>query len=322
MRLLALEGDRNAALTQYARYCQHLRAELDVVPSDAVTELYERIKADRSPGASNRSHPSPSTDQPVEISLPPFLTEAPPGPRSAPICLAREHELGILDAQLDRAVAAQGSLVFVTGEAGRGKTVLLREFVERAQQKHDRLVAVGGQCSSHEGLGDAPAPVPRNPGSAHRRLRAAVGGRHDRPGAGPAVVVHLSRGDAGVAFAWPGPGEYPYSGPGLGRPHCAPSGSGDWCRQLESLARAGSRISSQSPLFDQFTRVLQVLARRRPLLLWLDDLHWVDRASAALLFHLGQRLAGYPLLIVGTYRPEEVSGRQRRRPASARECAA
>jgi hypothetical protein len=44
MRLLALDGKRNSALSQYGRYCQQLSAELDTVPSREMIDLYERIK--------------------------------------------------------------------------------------------------------------------------------------------------------------------------------------------------------------------------------------------------------------------------------------
>lgn len=51
------------------------------------------------------------------------------------------------------------------------------------------------------------------------------------------------------------------------------------------------------------------MAVRHPLLLWLDDLQWTDGASAALLFHLGRRLAGSRILIIGAYRASEVARR-------------
>jgi ABC-type oligopeptide transport system substrate-binding subunit len=39
----------------------------------------------------------------------------------------------------------------------------------------------------------------------------------------------------------------------------------------------------------------------------LDDLQWSDKASINLLFHLGRRLLGRRILIVGAYRPEEIT---------------
>lgn len=63
----------------------------------------------------------------------------------------------------------------------------------------------------------------------------------------------------------------------------------------------------QMDLFNQVTRLLLALSRRFPLLILLDDLQWADRASASLLFHLGGRLAGTRILLIGAYRPEDIA---------------
>ncbi len=41
-------------------------------------------------------------------------------------------------------------------------------------------------------------------------------------------------------------------------------------------------------------------------MLLLEDLHWADSSSIDLLRHVGQHLVGQHLLVVGTYRPEDV----------------
>ena len=64
-------------------------------------------------------------------------------------------------------------------------------------------------------------------------------------------------------------------------------------------------IGDMSPALQ--ARLLRALAEAHPLLLILDDLQWVDQTSAGLLFHLGRRLEGARILIVGTYRPVEVA---------------
>jgi tetratricopeptide (TPR) repeat protein len=63
----------------------------------------------------------------------------------------------------------------------------------------------------------------------------------------------------------------------------------------------------QTFLFEQLTNSLRRLAEHHPLLLVLDDLHWADRASSGLLFHLGTRLRGSRILLASAYRPEEVA---------------
>jgi adenylate cyclase len=63
----------------------------------------------------------------------------------------------------------------------------------------------------------------------------------------------------------------------------------------------------QSALLEQVTQVLRALAMQKPLLLALDDLQWADGGSVNLLFHLGRRIAGSRIMIVGAYRPAEVA---------------
>ncbi|NUR09551.1 MAG: AAA family ATPase, partial [Nocardioidaceae bacterium] len=54
-----------------------------------------------------------------------------------------------------------------------------------------------------------------------------------------------------------------------------------------------------------FRRVRDLLAAG-PTLLVLDDVHWADEATLDLLRYLGRRIDGLPLLVVATYRSEEV----------------
>ena len=63
----------------------------------------------------------------------------------------------------------------------------------------------------------------------------------------------------------------------------------------------------QVDLFEQYSKVLQALEGQTPLLLIVDDLQWADAGSINLLFHLGRRLAGCRILILGAYRSEEVA---------------
>ena len=89
----------------------------------------------------------------------------------------------------------------------------------------------------------------------------------------------------------------------------APSTAGQLVAFLEcgGSPASGSINLKQTDLFEQFTRVLQTLSRGQPLILVLDDLQWADPGSISLLFHLGRRLAGSQLLLVGAYRPEEIA---------------
>ena len=77
----------------------------------------------------------------------------------------------------------------------------------------------------------------------------------------------------------------------------------------------------QVALLEQFTQVVSALSRLHPLVIILDDLQWIDPGSVNLLFHLGRRLGGSKILLLGAYRPEEVSlGREGRAPSVGRCC--
>jgi tetratricopeptide (TPR) repeat protein len=55
-------------------------------------------------------------------------------------------------------------------------------------------------------------------------------------------------------------------------------------------------------LFQSFSEALASGARTRPHLYLLEDLHWADESSLALLIHLANRVAQLPVVIIGTYR--------------------
>src|SRR5215216_1041218 len=72
--------------------------------------------------------------------------------------------------------------------------------------------------------------------------------------------------------------------------------------------------TSQSDLFAQVRDFLVALTAQRPLVLVLEDLHWADSASLDLLRFIARGIDEVPLLLVATYRREEVD---RRHPLAA-----
>ena len=55
--------------------------------------------------------------------------------------------------------------------------------------------------------------------------------------------------------------------------------------------------------FDTLRELMLGLARRQPLVLLVEDLHWIDQTSEAFLASLVERLAAAPILLLTTYRP-------------------
>jgi predicted ATPase len=335
MRLLALNGQRGAALVQYEKCRQVLAEELAVEPAVETTALYEQIRdGDLSGGAGEQRsrgaevisplHPSPPAPLPelpprtpasLPISdLPDFLKEEAPSAAYDPSpFVAREDELAQLDLLLEKTLAGEGRVAFVIGEPGSGKTALVGEFIRQALARETDLVVAGGNCNAYGGIGDPYLPfreiLNQLAGDVEARWRAGAISREHAwrlwmliPQAVQALVNVGS--DLLDIFI---PGSTLTKRAALVAPNGAP-----WLTQLESVLaqrEAGKSQANleQTDLFEAFTKVLQTLAQQQPLILVLDDLQWADAGSISLLFHLGRRLAGQPILVVGIYRPNDVA---------------
>lgn len=75
----------------------------------------------------------------------------------------------------------------------------------------------------------------------------------------------------------------------------------------ESLARASAREASPERMRREFVRFFEALSATRPVILFLDDLHWADASTCDLLTYLGSRMKAIRILIVTTYRPSGLS---------------
>jgi predicted ATPase/DNA-binding SARP family transcriptional activator/predicted negative regulator of RcsB-dependent stress response len=301
MRLLALDDQRAAALAQYEAYCHLLTGELGVEPTQETTALYEQIKAgDRLPVPEPKMRSRPASLRP-SVRQESFV--------------GRGQELTWLTGHLEAALARRGQVVFVIGGAGSGKTALVNEFARQAMDAHSDLIVARGKCNAQSGISDPYLPF-------HEILEMLTGDVEDQRAGGAITDEHARRlwaqlPDTVQALLDKGPDLIDTIIPGTAlavrAEAFAPRGA-PWRDRLEELA--ARRMSDdvqpepgarQTTLFEQVTDVLQELARQHPLISVLDDLQWADNGSISLLFHLGRRLAGSRLLIIGAYRPGDVA---------------
>src|SRR5262245_52301911 len=180
--------------------------------------------------------------------------------------VGREGELRRLVAAFERARAGHGCLVAVCGDAGIGKTRLVEELVRATGLPPERVFR--GRCLDHEG---APSYWPWV-----RALRAYVAAR------GLDGARTDMGGDAAVFGAL--------------MPELLPPGA------AASVAIAsGSDLEARYRFFEATINLLRV-ASVAPLLIALEDLHWADEASLALLEFVAHDLGATHLLLVVTYR--------------------
>ena len=179
--------------------------------------------------------------------------------------VGRADEWSILAGAWARAESGGREVVLIGGEAGAGKTRLAAEF---ARQCHDAgAIVLLGTC-------DEELALPFQPW-VH-------------------ALDHLLR-----------------SLPGYGRPINADRDLGDLLMllpQLERLLPGLPRPASADPqterylLFSAVDRVLASAARRAPLVLLLDDVHWAGRQTLELLRHLVRSGSAARLMVVATFR--------------------
>jgi ATP/maltotriose-dependent transcriptional regulator MalT len=194
--------------------------------------------------------------------------------------IGRRHELAQLEAALAAASwpagaqACMSGLVFVAGESGVGKSRLTDHFAERAKAAGVRVL--WGDCID---LGDSELPY----APIVSALRSLVRQGHpvfDALGPARAELARLL--------------------PELGTP-------GD----LLVEPYAGS---AQGRLFELLLVLFERLAEESPVLLVIDDLHWADRSTRDFLAFLARNVCRQRLLVVSTFRIDELHRRHPLRP--------
>lgn len=207
----------------------------------------------------------------------------PEGPGA--VFVGRVDEMRRLRAALGQAKDGRGRAVFVTGEAGAGKTALLAEFASRVLSGEPEVAVAGGRCLLPVGPADTCLP-----------FREAL---------------RVLSGD-------PEGGWLPTRSP-----EAVPLGLADWGRDLaKALAGKGLPFAGAEPdspagpalLFEQLEETLRAFARERPLVLLLDDVHWADPGSIAVLFRLSRHLPQSRILVIASLRREEVPAGPGRQP--------
>jgi DNA-binding SARP family transcriptional activator/tetratricopeptide (TPR) repeat protein/energy-coupling factor transporter ATP-binding protein EcfA2 len=309
MKAYAGSGDAGMAIATYLRCVEALDRDLGVEPSLQTRRLNEQIKRGDTEAI------TPSVPILAEVPRrPPFLDERwEPVEFEKHIVVARERQLEQLARFLELAISGQGRVVLITGEAGSGKTTLVNEFTERARKAHPNLIFANGNCNAYTGIGDPYLPfreiLALLSGDVGSRLAA---GAISRPYAHflwnliPFTVQALLEASRDLIDTFvPGSGLYE-------RAVAYATGEPAWLTRLDQLLHRKlvdpeSRNPHQSDLFIQYSNLLHILSRQGPIVLVLDDLQWADLGSISLIFHLGRQLSGKRILIVGSYRPEELA---------------
>jgi class 3 adenylate cyclase len=184
--------------------------------------------------------------------------------------VGRDEELARIVGLLHRAQAGEGALVMIVGEPGIGKTRLAEEVAELAQREGTRVLA--GRCYEGEWA----------------------------PPYGPFV-------EAIETYARAVPPDELRHDLGPGAPPLA--------RLVPSLRERLPDIPEPIPLqadeerfrlLDAVSQLLIVASERASVVVVLDDLHWADRDTIAMLRHVARAVPRRRMLVLGLYRDVEL----------------
>jgi DNA-binding winged helix-turn-helix (wHTH) protein len=185
--------------------------------------------------------------------------------------VGRESALAQLQDALNKALQGHRQIVFITGEAGVGKTALLDAFQQTAACSANICIA-RGQCV--EGFGGKEAYYP---------ILEAFGHALRDSGRDPIVQVFSKQAPTWLA-------QFPSVVTAEQRP----------ALEKEIIGATRARMVRE------ICEALETLTAQNALILCLEDLHWVDPSTLDFISALARRRGPAKLLLLGTFRPAEV----------------
>ncbi|HYX25804.1 MAG TPA: AAA family ATPase [Thermoanaerobaculia bacterium] len=266
MRLFALSGQRSRALAQYEELTHLLREELGVAPMEETRRLHDSILAE----ALEEKVATASDPEPIGPLIP---------------LVGRGATHGLLREGWRRVLAGRVHLTLVTGEAGVGKTRLVKSFLDATTSKR-RSSVLKGRCYEL-------APLLAYQPFAEV-LRGALAEETEAASRLPAeAMAELARLLPELRELHP---ELPSPVPAAG-------------------------AEGRRRLFTAIGRFLETLCGpgADPLVLYLEDLHLVDRDSCDLLAFLMARLEG-PIWFLGAGRSDGLVDRDHPLMQTLRRC--
>lgn len=197
------------------------------------------------------------------------LTADPSDP--PPFVAERESQLEQLQRALEKAQSGKRQVVVLSGEAGIGKTTLVRKFLAELEGATPAPLISKGDCLDQCGAGEAYMPVLEAFGHLCRQRQ------------GSATVEVLRRWAPTWLFQLPS-----FISPG----------------ERASLQQTLIGLTPQRMLREGID-ALQAMATQRLIVFVLEDLHWSDGSTLDFLSRVARGQEPARLLVIGTYRPAE-----------------
>ena len=288
MRYQAEAGDSASALLTYERCRTLLAEELGADPSPLTQAWHQRIlNGEVGPNGADLAALGPSTvgrspsvvaakgeirALPQQVLLPVFDEQ------TGTIFVGRTQEMAQVTDRLRTALQGTGNLLVLDGEAGVGKSRLAYHTLQWAAQEAATILSATCQPLEQQ-LPFAPLSAALGrylqtlPDDLLRQLPTAS-------------LSYLAQLIPSVQDRLPELAAY-YAG--------------------TTTEPATQNDDNRQRVIDSLIALLAVLAKARPLALFLDDLQWADRDTLAVLSRLAPRLAQWPLFVLLAYRTDDLA---------------
>jgi len=305
LHLLTLTGQRTEAMARFGAYRTLLKEELGLEPSRELAALADQLQSGQVVSLPALEDAAPQR-LPAALQFP--QSHGTGSPTENKVFVGRQRELAELETHLRQALNGNGKVIFISGEAGSGKSALMQEFARRAQEQLPTLLVVSGSCTVFSGTGDPYSPF-------RDILAQLTGDVEPSPWAETMEIAQklwLGKEATLQAILQHGPdliGSFILPGIIIKEVN---AGGSKWQKELLELTRQKMNppdhsFTNPANLLDQYATVLAATAAYQPLLVLIDDLQWADPSSVSLLCHLSRRIHSSPILIVGAYRPEDTA---------------
>src|SRR5579872_673149 len=201
--------------------------------------------------------------------------------------VGREQELKTLNASFQHMLEGKGSVLFLTGEAGLGKTMLVHEWWKTVSSpafyaEAACSIPIGnvdvGMLEALQPWADIIAQLQSFGSSVGKKLNLKK-------------LIH----DAAPAWAW----AIPFVG------DIAHAAVETHRLVKEQQGEANPNAQNQQQVFQQYVNLITKVSEQTPLVILLDDMHWADASSTNLLFYLSRQIADKKIFVIVTYRPDD-----------------
>ncbi|RCK72943.1 MAG: Adenylate cyclase [Anaerolineae bacterium] len=256
MRAYMQQGDAYGARRQWQRCCEARQHELQLPPSAEMSEQAKEILG--------VLYQPPQETEPLQlkVSLRPGNLERSP-------FVGRAAEMDLLVDLWRRAYQGHGRIVFLSGEAGIGKTRLVEEFASFIRWNGGFPTI--GNC--YEPERDLPLQPIRE------------------------IVQTLAAEDLAAYQAIP---EWERKELTRLLPELEPD------LTKSELSSSYLQPEQQSILFQSIVAFLRHFVKRQPLLMVIEDLHWAADTTLAAFHFIARQVNSLPVLVIGTFRAEEL----------------